>query len=110
RTGSEEPEGEPDPADVTGVLGAETGVEEDEAVVGLDQQAVTDDLGGLEPAAFAGDQPPAPGAHRPAVEVMDAHGAGRSLLGVDSAGRRSIVGATPEWRNWHTRSTQNRLP
>ncbi len=61
----------PELARVAGVLGAEAGVEQDEPVVGLDQQAVADDPALLEQAALAVDQPRPVGAQRPAVEVVD---------------------------------------
>ncbi len=61
---------------VARVLGAEAGVDQDQPVVGLDQQAVADAPARLEQAALAVDQPRPAGAERAAVEVVDAHAAG----------------------------------
>ena len=69
----------PELARIARVLGAEAGIEQDQAVVRLDQQAVADDPARLEEAAFAVNQPRAMGAQRPAVEVMDAHAAEQSM-------------------------------
>src|SRR5579883_923275 len=69
------------------VGGAEAGVDEHEAVVALDEQAVADEARGRAQAAFAGDQAAADGAHGAAVEVVDAHQA-------SSASARSSVAAS----------------
>jgi hypothetical protein len=61
------------------VTGPEPAVHEYEAVVGLDQQAVADHLGGGEEGPRPAHQPAAEGAHRRAVEVVDLHAELRSV-------------------------------
>ena len=58
-------------ARVAHVVEAEAGVDQDEPVAALDEQAVADDPRLAERAALAGDQPPAVRAHRAAGEVVD---------------------------------------
>ncbi len=62
------------------VPGPEAGIDEHEAIGGLDEQHVADDPSRLKPAAVAIDQAPAPRTHRPAVQMVDGeggHGAAR---------------------------------
>ena len=73
RLGVHQPEDGAELARVAGVLHAEAGVDQDQALAALDQQAVADHLGGREHAAFAPKQAPPVGAQRPAAEVMDRH-------------------------------------
>ena len=95
---------------LAGVLDPEPGVDEHQPVAGLDRQAVADDVGPLQPAALAVDQPPPVRAERPAVEVMHPHpGAECSAASRPFAvcpperykqRTRAIVPLAPEWRNW----------
>src|SRR3712207_243991 len=60
------------PMRVVDVLEAVAGVDEDEAAVGLDQQAVADEMA-LEALAAPVEQPAAERAIGAAIEMMDAH-------------------------------------
>ena len=52
---------------------AQPRVDEDEAVIGLDEQAVADEPGSPQQAGMPVHEPAAGGTHRPAVEVVDPH-------------------------------------
>ncbi|MGY4478050.1 hypothetical protein [Bradyrhizobium sp. USDA 3364] len=58
---------------IADVVEPDPGVDQHEAVIALDQQAVTDHPRPLEDAAAAVHEPLADRAHRAGVEMMDAH-------------------------------------
>ena len=62
-----------EPLGIGHVLDPEPGVDEDEAVLALDQQAMAAHRRDRPRAAAAAEQPPAARAQRPAVEMVNSH-------------------------------------
>ena len=67
-------EQESEPPRLVDILDPEPGIDQDQAVIALDQQAVAAHGRGRQRAAGAAEQLPAARTERPAIEVMDAHG------------------------------------
>ncbi|MGY4320227.1 hypothetical protein ACVWW1_009554 [Bradyrhizobium sp. JR3.5] len=72
-----------EPRRVADVVKADTGVDQHQAVIALDQQAVTDHPGALEDAAAAVHEPLADRAHGAGVEMVDAHDKSSAEAGAD---------------------------
>ena len=62
-----------EPPRLVDILNPKPGIDQDQAVVALDQQAVAAHGRGRQQAAGAAEQLPAARTERPAIEVMDAH-------------------------------------
>src|SRR4051794_13613670 len=91
-TAPEDPVQGPELPRIACVLDPEASVEEDQAVVTLDQQAVADDFPGLEQSSFSGEQPAPVRAHRAAVEMVDAHADGAVYARFPGPGALSLAG------------------